>query len=415
MVVRFLLAVLIGVSAAACGEALDGAPGTDPRPAHDRSSGDTLAHEPAAEPEIGDPVGRGVIEGWPSDLPAIAGFELAAGAPHEYPDGSRVVRLTALEGSIGALFDAWCAAVEHAGGRMENLHQGEAERTATVVIDERRYFVAFTTSGQVNAEIRQAVPGGPPLSSPCLPIPDDSWSSIVTRWGESRRSFRYSFRTSWAHDFDRDGAPDALVPLPDSRDPQHACPAGIEWDVYVSRGACGHRVGRIEGRYQSRDPAHTGLAHGFEDISTQVDVMSPRDPVQDLRYAFDGSSYRVADRTVHEARCEVHPADCRARSHTTCELRGHARVPSLVDQEEVGAALSGAAHEAQAACSAPTGVVERCDAHPTFSLDGNVATLRITDCPRRRRCVEPLFRAIRITPFVGDPPLTSISFQIPAP
>jgi hypothetical protein len=337
-------------------------------------------------------------------LPMVEGFE---GGPGDR-EGSFLLRMTAREEGPFALFDRWREAIERAGVRVENLHEG-AERAATLVVGSERYFVAVRPAGELR--LQRASARAVQLTGACAPIPDDSWSSIVTRWGSTSRRYRYGFAVSWTQDLDRDGVPDAVVPLTNARDPQHTCPAGIEWDVYVARGGCGHLVGRVQGRIERTGAARAGL----DEIETDVDVMGPREPIEHVRYAFDGAAYREVERSADEARCEVHPADCEDLPHTTCELRGHPRVPSVPDSDEIGQRLGDAARAAQAGCLEPAARVERCDVHPTFSPDGSIRRVRVDDCPRRRACVEPLFRAIRVTPWVGDPPLQSISFQIPAP
>ncbi|MBO6940438.1 MAG: hypothetical protein JJ863_36020 [Deltaproteobacteria bacterium] len=268
------------------------------------------------------------------------------------------------------------------------------------------------------APLQGAGQSSPALPGPCVPIPADSWEIMVFRdnGSASTTRLRYAFTTERDHDIDGDGTPDAFVPLPRERVPQSTCPVGLRRDVYVVRGSCGHRVGQVHGRPTSVGPIDP--ATGLATIATHVDVMSGGEAELDLRYTFDPASaaYAESSRHEHRARCLVHPADCDPPIHSRCELRGHPTIRSYPDSDAISALLHDAAREAQSRCKAPNLPVERCDVEPRWRPNGTLRSLRVRDCPRRRRCVAPIFRAIRIPPWTGRyEPLQSTSFQIPRP
>lgn len=253
------------------------------------------------------------------------------------------------------------------------------------------------------------------LPGACVSVPNVSFETFVTvvpREGSERR-MRYGAATDRTRDLDGDGQSDVLVPHPRERNPQTGCPEDVRWEAYLTRGACGVRVGMFEGDFAGIDREH--LAHGLPIVLTTIPPGSPADERVHLRYALDGAVYTEVQRTSDEARCQVHPADCSEAPFRRCELRGHPTIPSLFDVNAVGLQLNAAAALAQQTCAAPSTPVERCDVHPTFARDGHLAALEVRDCPHRRMCVRQVFQTLRSEPYTGDAAMPSVSFQIPAP
>lgn len=233
----------------------------------------------------------------------------------------------------------------------------------------------------------------------------------VSRGGENHTDTGYFFAPRREMDLDGDGTLDVLVPLPGARSPPDACPEDVRWAIYVVRGACGHLVGEIEG-----DPRQGSImSRGLFDITAEIAPSSGMEGRTSLRYTFDGLSYREGAREVSQPRCEQHPEDCWDMPHRTCALRDHPRIVSRFDSDAAILLLNAAAQHAQRQCLGDIALVERCDVRPSFRTDGRISSVRLSGCPSRRECVAPLFEAITLSPFVGEPGAPSISFQIPAP
>lgn len=112
-------------------------------------------------------------------------------------------------------------------------------------------------------------------------------------------------RTHATIDVDGDGTRDVLVPVPGP----HDCPAQAPLDLYVVRGACGHRVGRVIGDLEAALPRPAG-SRALPDLTTStidVEQGDPRVPAvrrTDRRtYRFEGGAYRQVDRTSETSVC----------------------------------------------------------------------------------------------------------------
>jgi hypothetical protein len=243
-----------------------------------------------------------------------------------------------------------------------------------------------------------------PLLAPCLLIPADTWTSRVTLWAESRTVADHSFEPLRL-DLDADGVLDVLVPVPAPARPKEACPEDTVWDLYLVRGSCGHLAGRIEGAPQGPP---TGAL-----LSTVIAPSDGHEGAVTVLYRFDGQHYQEVQRLSETPRCEIHPEDCWEAPHRSCALRDHPLIAGPFDPDDAGELLYAAAQEAQRVCRAPARRIERCDVRPTFAPDGTVTEVQIEGCPRRQRCVEPLFLSLRARPYSGEAAMPSISFQIP--
>jgi hypothetical protein len=124
-----------------------------------------------------------------------------------------------------------------------------------------------------------------------------------------RENPTWTFATVRAIDLDRDGVPDAMVPSLHPGD----CPGTMVWDLYITRGACGHHVGKVEGQ----TPEVRGIGPtGFVDLACDRAFSGA---IDFRTYRFDGTTYAVLE-TRHSPRhplpngqlpgpefCEVEP------------------------------------------------------------------------------------------------------------
>jgi hypothetical protein len=334
----------------------------------------------------------------------------------EYADGTLEMRFELAADAPRETWAGWRRELGAAGATLSGEREEARGSVATVAIGGHRYFASMArgrSSDGVVGVLREAARVPVRLTGPCVAIPEITFRTRVTQWVSPRRQADFSFSTDRSRDLDRDGIADALVPLPRAREPQTSCPDETRWEVYLVRGSCGHSVGIIEG--EARDLETSSTSHGVFDLSARITPRALTQGPVSLRYAFDGQRYVEVEREQHQARCDVHPADCRDPIHSTCALRDHPTILSHFDADAATSRLSAAAEEAQRVCLTPSAPTERCDVRPTFAPDGRVSHLVVRDCPRRRACVAPIFRALTITPYVGEAAMPSISFQIPAP
>lgn len=112
--------------------------------------------------------------------------------------------------------------------------------------------------------------------------------------------------THRAVDLDGDGALDAFVPEPSASD----CDNEYPFALYLSRGACGHRVGVIRGTLSRALLASAPRSHGLPDLTTTIERSEqddPRVPAQrrttQITYRFDGVAYRERARESRVAVC----------------------------------------------------------------------------------------------------------------
>lgn len=245
---------------------------------------------------------------------------------------------------------------------------------------------------------------------PCAPVPDLTWTVEVT----SGRGIGDDLRRSWTYgtertiDLDRDGTPDALVPVPGGRLPGATCPHEVRRELHLVRGECAVPVGVIEGE----PVAAATTTHGLVDLRATIPPPDQSEGTVTIDYRFDGARYVEVARSVDRARCDIHPDDCRDPYFVRCAVRGHPTVVGPFDHERVSARLGELADAASAQCAQPRLPLERCEVLPTFSRDGSLSALEVRDCPRRRACVERVFRDLQTAPFYDEPAMPSVSFQL---
>lgn len=139
----------------------------------------------------------------------------------------------------------------------------------------------------------------------CEPLPTTSFEIRRTRRQSSppdpERPFEsvdvVGFGTSAVLDVDGDGTTDVSSPEPQAGD----CVSSMHVAIYLSRGACGVRVGLVEGR----PTRGRHRSHGLFDLLTRSEETVQDDPrvpavrrTHERTYRFDGATYReVAHRT----------------------------------------------------------------------------------------------------------------------
>ncbi len=124
-----------------------------------------------------------------------------------------------------------------------------------------------------------------------------------------QREATLAFGTTRAVDLDGDGTLDVLVPEPAAGD----CVSTMHVAVYLARGACGHRLGVLQGRIELA-ASSTHRTHGLFDLVTTSDETiqdDPRVPAQRRThrrtYRFDGTAYRETAHTTSDGVCHHCP------------------------------------------------------------------------------------------------------------
>ena len=121
----------------------------------------------------------------------------------------------------------------------------------------------------------------------------------------SEQETTLGFGTARTVDVDGDGALDVLVPEPARGD----CVSTMHVAIYLVRGACGHRLGVIQGHIElaaSRARRTRGL---FDLVTTSEETLQddPRVPARrrthQRTYRFDGTLYQETAHTISDAVC----------------------------------------------------------------------------------------------------------------
>jgi len=361
--------------------------------------------------------------GWPAGLavPALAPIPLAGVITERRRFPDRVAEIRARgTGELGPMWARWTEAVRQAGGTVEAEHVGAGEASATVCPGDcahGKYFASVVSDSWLWWTLRAAAARPPAPPGACVAVPDDHWHICWTS-GDGRTRCNASLRTRWDLDLDRDGVPDARVPQPRARDPGTTCPQDVEWDLYVTRGSCGHRVGRVRGDVSRWRAAPPTLSGGWIALATEVSPPGPWESAVHLGYAYRASSslgYAQASETRDTARCDVHPADCEGgTSRMLCAVRDHPTVVGPFDSDAASVQMLALAESAQRSCAAQTRRPERCSVDLRVEPAGNVAGLRVRGCDAARRCVVAIYQAGSFTRFAGDAAPLGASFSIPA-
>jgi hypothetical protein len=112
-------------------------------------------------------------------------------------------------------------------------------------------------------------------------------------------------------DIDGDGQPDVLVPEPAPDD----CVQDFHFAVYVTRGACGHRVGIVHGMVDLPAVASAPRSAGLRDLVATTERQAQRDPREPAKlvrvtrtYRFDGTAYREVNKSTTASVCHHCPS-----------------------------------------------------------------------------------------------------------
>lgn len=360
------------------------------------------------------------VAGWPGALPSPrlegVGDQGVSIVRRSFPDGVREIRALGM-GERTAVWTAWLDAVRRAGGTVENERTGADWASATLCAAScarGRWFASMTTDSWLRVVLRSASPRTPTPPGACRPVPDDRWRIC---WETANRSMcSFDFGTRWDLDVDRDGVPDALVALPAGHRPERTCPHEIQWEVYVSRGACGHRIGRLRGEIDRWHHATTELSRGYVVLTTVVEPAGPWAAPVVLRNEVRAPDvYREVAMTEGTSRCAVHPAACEDYFQPQCAVRDHPSIAGPYDADATSAITFALSQRAQQQCSAGVAPPVRCSVDLVIDPRGGIGRLSVRGCPARTACVERIFRGGIFSPHSGDPGRIGISFQLPAP
>ena len=183
----------------------------------------------------------------PADLGATAVAALAAADPAHAPRGAaEVIAWSGAVPDLDAARQAVMAAVTAAG--LTVVDPGEPTGPIRLTVEDARGARATIAqdadSGGVSLVARPAHVTPP---GRCVVPPAPVWDATVHAGGVDQlgefhqRDITWRLTTARLADVDGDGVLDAFVPL-------HAtgqCPEDGLYEVYVMRGRCGHRVGRV--------------------------------------------------------------------------------------------------------------------------------------------------------------------------
>lgn len=147
----------------------------------------------------------------------------------------------------------------------------------------------------------------PSLPGPCVPVPEVAFQ-IGTKVGDG--TLNQTFTTRHDLDLDGDGALDADVPL--AKDAR--CADDVRHALYVTRGACGHRVGTVgPGTIAVHEVARASpTAAGLKPVRTWTHRSGAGKWIHGERnFAFDGGAYREVAAKDREEACETcKPSEC---------------------------------------------------------------------------------------------------------
>ncbi|MCZ7679340.1 MAG: hypothetical protein M5U28_11500 [Sandaracinaceae bacterium] len=353
--------------------------------------------------------------GWPSWLapPELESVSIAGVLVERrrLRDGT-VERRARGSGDGPEIWRRWAAAVRGAGRVLENERIGPASASATVCEHDctagPRYFAVLAWDSWVWLTLRE--PGARRRARP-----GRAWRSRRTAGASAGRrttaapsaasaTRRASMSTSTATD-----RPTRSCRFPAVAWRRSRAPPDVEWELYVTRGACGHHVGRLRGDLDRwRQGADT--SSGWLVLDTLIEASSAHDEATSSRWAFRGGRYREIARTVHPSRCDIHPEDCRGGGGPrACAVRGHPTIVAPFDARAAQVALHDATQAAQRECTVETPV--RCSVDLELAPEGVARGVQVS-CGAASACVTRVMRAVTVPVFAGEAQTLGISFQI---
>ncbi|EDM80763.1 hypothetical protein PPSIR1_12808 [Plesiocystis pacifica SIR-1] len=288
----------------------------------------TPAPEPEPDPSPNPPESEPPAT-WPAAVPTPEGFTLEGEA-----SGALDPVTFMLHRPFAETWASWRPRLEEAGVALEAVDESGGAITASLCLDpcaegdrHALWLSAYGEQATRGALIPSLARAPVELPGDCTPIDTRAFSIIEHRSGHGyndyserrvdvEQDYRWSFGPRPELDLDRDGFFDLMVP---TRADASTCPTEVQWDLWVTRGACGHFVGHIQG-----DPANlwrpppVRMVGGLVALPTREDPRGPHEGALDFVYEFDGARYQQVQHEEKEARCDVHPADCEPMIHSRC-------------------------------------------------------------------------------------------------
>lgn len=286
-------------------------------PPREPASREASPREPAA-PQTPAPPSPPRFErppSWPPELVFPDGFDPADTSLTVGEIGDLRLWQTVEGTTIDALATAWAQALEANGYSLREPCAQQPTHACAWTGHDRVVALEVAPGwrdGSVGATVQWLPAGHRPLAhlpGPCVKPPQrtreiDVRSSGIDQQGEFRQGeAHWSLSTRPSVDLDGDGRLDVLVP--------HAklgsCPWEVPHDVYVMRGACGHRLGTVVGSIE--EPTFTAPFHkGLRDIHTSASWASgarlvPEHHTRERRYVFDGRALRLVQDLHRSGQC----------------------------------------------------------------------------------------------------------------
>ncbi len=237
---------------------------------------------------------------WPEDLPLFQHMSPA------HPPTETLVgfRLDAPRDRGAAILAAWLSAAKAAGYRVVLVHDDAA---SLVTPGGERFWVSVTSDGhgKLAGALGRARKSRPRAPGACVPVPKPDQTFNVHSSGISQDGELLESSQSWqvarhTADVDADGELDLLVPI--LKGNATPCPWNLEYDVYVMRGTCGHRLGRV-GPGAPTLEGDVPDASGFFRLKTESnEITYGKRPIPEsydrvIDWAFRGKSYaKLAER-----------------------------------------------------------------------------------------------------------------------
>lgn len=330
-----LLAAMAGWAGCRSREPAATAPRVDTQPG-DAVTAAAESPDAGAQPEVGQAPDAGAAEptAWPDGVPRPS--DATDAEVKTSARGDRVVYFHAA-GDLAAVWASWLDAAQAADWQIADRHGGVRVGWLSASLYHRtpdgpRAWLQLVYLGEgrgLDASWNEAPGLGERLLAPppgdCVPIPHPSFRIITHMLGDFEREGRDledRFVTWWWWDFDGDGVVDAVAPETE----RAYCPHDVRRTIYLARGACGHRVGTIEGTidWAALHQAAPG-EHGLPEIVATRQDVSPAPPpggcgesivrTVTRHYRYDGTSYLETSRNEESSRRTCSPDGCPV---TTC-------------------------------------------------------------------------------------------------
>jgi hypothetical protein len=200
---------------------------------------------------------------------------------------------------------------------------GEPTGDIAMTVQDPRGVRALITLGSTRGGIFLiARPAQPHLPGECVRIPRRKWTVVVQSSGIDQQGEHRSATTNWELttsrfvDLDGDGILDAFVPLHG----RGQCPEEGMWDVYVMRGACGHRVGTIGPGWLAPDTMSAALDRsGFRPltmVSEHVRMGTRPPPIPEMLTTT--TAYRYGEQGYAKQKADVRSGVCHHCSVSSC-------------------------------------------------------------------------------------------------